>query len=289
MGNKVFQTVLKRKIEHFTSTFVSDSKSIFYNKNDKLFHPAELGKYREESLKDLLKNITKQKISNGFIITSEDSVSTQLDIVIYQNNETPILEEDYVNFFSIESTIAIGEVKSNLNKKSFKESLIKLSNAKKLSKERQGLCLNKETYPKEHHDVISFLVCKDLKFNLGKVDFDDIYKGIEYEYRHNLILIIEKGFFHYKFDWEQLDLKDKEIFKNKGLAFDNSFWYYYPIYCPLENPYKCFNKLIEIDINNKHDHIEKFLISLSHAISYKKLYFTDIVEYLNQPTTDFLK
>jgi hypothetical protein len=126
MGNKIFETILNRKIENFVSTFVEDSRSIFFNENLQLFHPGEYGKYRENSIKDLLQVLTKYRVSDGFIITSKNNQSTQCDIVIYDNSDFPVLENNFTQFFSIESVIAIGEVKSTLNKRDFSLTLKKL-------------------------------------------------------------------------------------------------------------------------------------------------------------------
>ena len=82
MPNKIFETILLRKIETLVSTFVEDSQSIFYSENSKIFDPGEYGRYRENSVKDLLQQITKYKVSDGFIITATDKKSTQCDIIL---------------------------------------------------------------------------------------------------------------------------------------------------------------------------------------------------------------
>lgn len=279
MGNRIFETVLNRKIDNFVLTFVEDSSSIFYD-NTKLIHPGEYGKYRENSLKDMLRLITKHKVSDGFIITPNDKISTQLDIVIYRNDEVPLLEKNFIDFFSIESVLAIGEVKSNLNKSDFVEALRKLAKNKMLHNDKQGICYNKKFGSPEHDDLISFLVCASTSFDINNLDFDEIYNGIEEKYRHNFILILEKGLIGYQFHFNQLNQEDSEIFINKGGNIHASVWYEYPFHAFNKNIYKTKN-VVHLAEDDKYYHIKLFLTMLSSSLDYKNLYDTSFINYLN--------
>ncbi len=84
MSNKVFDSLLKEKINHFKSAFSSTSKDIFYNeKTKRIYHAGEYGTYRETIVRDFLKFIIPRRldISTGFLMTSMDDISTQCDVV----------------------------------------------------------------------------------------------------------------------------------------------------------------------------------------------------------------
>jgi hypothetical protein len=108
-------------------------KNIFSNDNGKLIHPGEFGIYREAICKRFLEFIIPKKLSidNGFLINTNNEVSTQCDIVIYDSKHTPLVQSNELQrFFPIETVCAIGEVKSTLSKAQLKETLLKLSKVK---------------------------------------------------------------------------------------------------------------------------------------------------------------
>src|SRR5690554_269757 len=289
MSNRIFKTVVNRKIENFVSTFVLDSTSIFFDDQNKLFHPGEYGKYRESALKELVKHFTRHKVSDGFIITPDDRVSTQLDIVVYKNDESPILEKNHINFFSIESVIAIGEVKSTLSKAELKAALVKLATNKKLRESSIGKCCKKEYNSVEHDEIISFLVCKTTSFDLTTLNFDEVYDGIENKYRHNFILDLEKGLIGYEFRYNDLGQSDIELFVNNGGSLEATVYYEYPVYTFIDNVYN-FLPVIHNAINTqKYYHIKLFLTQLAQAIEYKNLYNTEFVHYLDLPIAPIFK
>ncbi|EGN33409.1 hypothetical protein HMPREF0993_03171 [Lachnospiraceae bacterium 5_1_57FAA] len=201
MANSIFMNIYLQKLREFVNIFSNDSESIFKAHGNTLIHPGEFGKYREETTKNILKMLLKKSygIGDGFILTSKDTVSTQCDIVIYDNNTIPLIQENSVNFFPVETVVGIGEIKSSLNKTQFKETLQKMAKNKALQFERikqkrqqESDCFN------EFDSICSFLICDDINFNLQSIDFDEIYQGFDIALRHNCILIINKGCFFYK-------------------------------------------------------------------------------------------
>ena len=54
--NQIYYNIIKRKIDLFLRTFITESETIFIQ-DDALIHPGEYGMYRERCLKELLKNI----------------------------------------------------------------------------------------------------------------------------------------------------------------------------------------------------------------------------------------
>lgn len=121
-GSHIFRTILERKIDVFVGTYSDDGNSLFKNKDTgKLIHPGEYGMYREQTFKELLRVITckDMDISDGFIITSKDEISTQCDIVIYNHNAIPLIDNGIEKFYPIEEVNGIEEVKSDLSYKDF--------------------------------------------------------------------------------------------------------------------------------------------------------------------------
>jgi hypothetical protein len=276
MSNKIFETILQRKIETFVSTFVEDSKSIFFN-GTQLIHPGEFGRYRENSIKDLLQTLTRLKVSDGFIITSKDNISTQCDIVIYDNTDFPVLENNLTQFFSIESVVSIGEVKSSLTKAKFRDALVKLAENKKLVEDIQSDRFIKK--PDEYNYPISFLICKDLKFSLNKIDFDEIYQDIPREYWHNQILIIDQGLFTYEFDFLNFSKELKEHLISKKFDIKSRRISETPI-TYMEGKMNCKPVFIKLNKEKKYNHIKRFIVTFSQGISRKIMFTTEILFYL---------
>lgn len=278
MGNKVLETILARKIENFVSTFVEDSKSIFFD-GKQLKHSGEFGRYRENSIKDLLQILTKYKISDGFIITPSDRTSTQCDIVVYDNFDFPVLENNLIQFFSIESVLSIGEVKSTLSKKEFKNALIKLAKNKKLSEDIRGK-VKQKTHGDEYNHPLTFLVCKDLKFDISKIDFEDIYEDIPKVYWHNLILSVEQGLFTYEFNFQTLSKDHKTYHIANNLDVNKSIFVETPLFSCFGTIYNCTSNFRRIEDLDKFKHIKFFITAFSQAINRKTIYQTEIIYYI---------
>jgi len=281
MSNKIFQTILNRKIDGFASTFIEDSESIFFEEG-KLIHPGEYGRYRENSLAELINAITNHKISEGFIITPENNQSTQIDIVVYNKEETPLLETGNVKFHTIESVLAIGEVKSTMSKSSFSQTLRKLAKNKKLNDEKNGVLSFQFSEDRdEHNELVSFLVCKKMDFDYRKIDFDELYEGIERKYWHNFILSLDDGFLGYEFKMSNLKDEDRSLFEISEGNLASTIWYEYPVFSFNSNLYDALPVFHEI--KSKFSHIEIFAVNLAAVLKYKSLYTTDFINYMDMP------
>ena len=91
MSSKIFESLLKEKIDIFRSSFSATAKDFFYDeKKKRIFHNCEFGTYRETIVRDFLKFIVPGAldISTGFLISSLDDISTQCDIVIFDSKMT---------------------------------------------------------------------------------------------------------------------------------------------------------------------------------------------------------
>lgn len=234
--NKVFEELVKSKIEKFVFDYKRLSREVFLDDNGKLKHPAEFGVYREKIIKNLIQPFLPSRlgIGTGFIITSNNKTSTQCDLIIYEKNNTPIIENEEQRFFPIECVVGVIEVKSRLDKTKLKEALIKLTEIKKL---RENVFTNIYTYkdgrenepfnPKGYgrDQIATFLICESIEMDIRKdinIFFKDVYNSIDKSLYHNMILSIDNGIFLYNdgdkpiyhsyFDYS------KEAFKNEFIC-----------------------------------------------------------------------
>lgn len=292
MGSKIFETILKRKIDNFISTYGEDSNSLFKNVTGKLIHPGEYGMYREECLKELLRCIIDKNmaISDGFIISANEEVSTQCDIIIYDSNVNPLIDNNIAKFYPMEIVHAIGEVKSDLDKNRFKEAIIKMANNKKLFSsrclmEKERECLNIEfNYP------LSFLVCKKLNFDINQMSVDeikDMYEGIPREYWHNAILSVEDGVIMYNMIFR--NFPPEMLQENLYLRVNNDTEVYheYPMYSRGGNEiYYPEPEILLVSKHNIYKHILYFLAMIRNGLEQNNKFEYDFGEYLNLNNND---
>ena len=210
MSNKIFRALFQERAEIFKHSFSSVSKELFYDdESNTLRHSAEFGSYRESIVRDFIKFITPTNldIATGFIMTTEDDISTQCDVVVYDASTTPLYQGDRQRFFPIETTISIIEVKSKLSKKEFSGALNKLARIKMLSDNIKHPSIIKKHGagifdPINNPDdmISSILICDKLDFKLDNIheEFDQIYdQSIERRHRHNMILSLKDGLIAY--------------------------------------------------------------------------------------------
>lgn len=95
------------------------------------------GEAREYVLKELLRNYLPQKlgVGSGMVIDSRGAKSRQIDIVIYDALNTPVMyAADNLQIFPVECVYAVIEVKSHLNSSELKKSLVNIRTVKSMSK-----------------------------------------------------------------------------------------------------------------------------------------------------------
>ena len=231
--NNIFDKLVKSKIEQFENDYINLSRQIFVDSDGKLIHPGEFGTYREKIIRAFLEPFlpTRLAIGNGFIITSKDRISSQCDIIIYDKDHTPIIENGEQKFFPVECVAGVIEAKSKLTKSSLKEALIKLSTVKEL---RNDIGNNpyifkdyKSQSPfdpklKVRDQMATFLICENIEMDVEKEIndvFSDVYREIDKSLFHNMILNIDNScllyfdgkypMFHAYFNYE------KDSFKNE--------------------------------------------------------------------------
>ncbi|MDD3252190.1 MAG: hypothetical protein PHV18_06500 [Lachnospiraceae bacterium] len=203
MASKRFRTIFENQVKQFVGYFSDNASSLFFDERNKLIHPGEFGKYREESCKQILRTVLDKQIaiSDGFIITSEDEITTQCDVIGYNAMISPIISDGIAKMYPAEEISIIGEIKSTLSRSDYIVALRKLAeNKKKIIDGRKGN--TKKRYNSKTYDtIVTFLICSKLSFDYKKLDYEEIYKGIEPKYWHNVILSIEDGAFVYALDF----------------------------------------------------------------------------------------
>ena len=273
MGNKILQSILDEKIENFRLAFEKTSKDLFWNEEDKkLIHPGEYGTYRESVCKDFLRMLTPHRldISTGFLINDSEEISTQCDIIIYDAQSAALIENsDRQRFFPVETTVGIGEIKSNLSKAEFKLAINKLANNKRMrekikdpvpiKREHSG-SFSPSTY---HYDsIFSFLICKKFDFNIDNLcnDLNSYYNpDIQPWQKHNLILSMEDGLYAY------YDENDKTMM------------------FPIHRGKTLKNRFVKPD-GNRNCHFNYFSSYFFLAMSSISIYYPEITNYITEWT-----
>lgn len=212
MANKHYDSIFKHFKETFESHFAYAEELFGVDDgSNKKIHNAEFGAYREKLVRNFLRSIIPYKfdISEGFLINRKEKTSKQIDIVVYDKINAPLIEDQLNNrFFPVESVVGIGEVKSIIHSKSdLKKHLKKLASNKSINRERNSeyiVCRDDEDISSNgmliKDQPFSFLICKKLDFDISNLenDMDEIYKDIDIRFWHNFIFSIEDGYFGYQ-------------------------------------------------------------------------------------------
>ena len=281
MPSEIFNKILDNHINSFIEEFSNLPKELFIE-DGKLFHPGEYGKYREKIIRNLFKTILYEdlKISEGFLINNNNGRSTQCDIVIYDYKNTPILKNDNNIFIPVETAVGIGEIKSKLSKIDFKKALRKLAKNKELKEFATGVPIKRDNRKRsfipardDNDQLFSFLICKKLNFNINKIDFEEIYEGIERRNRHNVILSIEDGLFNYMFRFHDMKEDSRMKLKQKGIDTNRKSNMSIPIF--LET--NCHHNFIAK--TSKNEFIKEFLAYVHSSIHSASILNVDIRSY----------
>lgn len=292
MASDIFRNIIEQKIDVFAGTFGDGATNIF-TKDNKLIHPLEYGMYKERCAKELLSFVTDKNvgISDGFLITANNNVSTQCDVVMYRNDILPLIDNGITNFYPIEIVKGIGEIKSTLDKSSFSNALVKLAKNKMLFEERKGKPITPIKSFEEENEIFSFLICNKLSFNIEDIDFDEIYKDIpDLKYRHNVILSLQDGLITYSLNFSNLPKNQKKYAIKGGIDVNTEpvLWDW-PHHTECGERYKCDIEFIGVDSNDKYYHIINFLITIKALLRNVYEYNFDLVEYLIPYTTTIFK
>jgi len=187
-----------------------------FARSGKTTHPHAVSGGRENSVKNKLKDILPYGvgIGSGFVVDSYGNTSNQCDIILYEeqfalkfteNNDMPN------TYYNCENVIAIGEIKSELNKKELNDSINKLKKIKSLirygNKEKQyrpyftpfnlPSTSDYNQYSNQYHQIFTFIICKNVN-----VSFETITKNIKSSFEEknqyfNAILSLNDGYLGY--------------------------------------------------------------------------------------------
>ena len=264
--NELIKNLTIQRLRDFSYSF-NEAKNIFWDtETNKLRHSGEFGTYREDLVKKWLRIFVPEKfgISSGFLVTNTGAISTQCDIIIFDKNMTPKIENiAQQRFFPVETVSCIGEIKSDIDSISdLNKALIKLSNTKALRHETsdpspyfRGCDSPYNPEQNSFDNIFSFLICKRFKF---KLDVSEIsYDGINQQFKHNLVLSLDDGIINYK-----------TPFNTKNLAF--------PFNGKISHEYS----FLESDNADLPCHIISFLTSLNMSLNLTALLSIDMTHYL---------
>lgn len=131
-------------------------------------HPGELGAGREEIIRRFLRSYIPARfdVSTGFVFDSKGNVSKQLDIIIANALLCPRFETAGGNrFYSCESVVAVGQVKSSLTSDTALQGALKnLESVKELDRSANGRAFDADHgEPIDHvnnhlHQIFTFLL-----------------------------------------------------------------------------------------------------------------------------------
>lgn len=270
--NDIFDKLIKSNIEQFVSDYINLSRQIFVDEEGKLRHPGEFGMYRENIIKSFLAPFLPSRlaIGSGFIITDKNRISTQCDIIIYDKDHTPVIENGEQRFFPVECVVGVIEVKSKLTKAQLKEALVKLTKIKDL---RNDIGSNPYIF-KDYKDtsgfntkahvrdqMATFLICESIDIDVEKeIDtiFADTYSGIDKSLYHNMILDLDKCCYLY---------------------FDGKMPIYYSYYS-YANPVFKNEAVLPGEDGYEKEHVLLFLNYFYMIISEISVMFIEITRYL---------
>lgn len=273
--NSVFQELIYFKIERFLFEYKNLSRSVFLKEDGSLAHPGEFGMYRERIVSDLLKPFLPSRlaIGTGFIITHQNNQSTQCDLIIYDKENTPVIENGDQRFFPVECVVGVVEVKSKLTKSTLTEALRKLTEIKKLRKDiahdnpyvfKEGLYSGFDADNNYYDQMATFLVCESLDFDLSEcyIDFfEGVYNGIDKSLYHNMVLSLSNCLCLYH------DGKNRPI--------------YFPCFDPSKSRYE-HALVVPIDTGYEHEHILLFVNYFYMLISSVSVMYIEFTHYISQ-------
>ncbi len=188
--------------------FKSINKKMLLDFNEissEINHRPSKGKVREiEVINEYLKKYIPGNIgvANGEIISSDDQVSNETDIIFYEKNSTPfLLQKEGFQVFPIECIYGGIEVKSFLDGTQLKDSFKKINKLKKMPKVAfdEGNKIIKSTtnlYDKEwnYFPTLGFIIAFDsIDLKTLKAHLDKISKNELVEHRIDSIWILNKG------------------------------------------------------------------------------------------------
>jgi hypothetical protein len=215
----IYKTLLYEKIDHFIYSFKHASRELFFNEEKgRLIHAGEFGRLREVVSKGFIRHAIARRldIGTGFVMNHAGDVSTQVDLIVYDKNETPLVQDsENQYFYPVETVCAIGEVKSVLGKSEFIKAINKLAKIKTLRERifeidtqiirtnpQRSLPSKFDPITNDSDRMFTFMICERFDFDLKNIvnDINSMYESdIEPRNKHNMVLSIDDGLLLYIF------------------------------------------------------------------------------------------
>lgn len=124
-------------LQELVRSLSAELRENFEKRSRLISHRGEAGTAREEALKTMLQLYLPHRcgVDSGFVIDSDGNESNQIDIVIYDQNYSPIFEiVDEKRYFPCETVLAVGEVKTEINTRELEDSFEKIDSVKSLNR-----------------------------------------------------------------------------------------------------------------------------------------------------------
>lgn len=186
-------------------------------------HPGTKGDTTELCWVETLNKYLPQRYNaaKAFVLDSEDKLSDQIDIVIFDPQYSPFLfNQNNALYVPAESVYAVIEVKQSINKNMIDYAGEKIASVRQLKRTSSPIPFAAGKYPaKEHFEILGGLVALECEWNppLG-TSFDDAVSKLPFNNRIQLGCALECGGFNVSyFDKEKLRIEKSK--KGNALIF----------------------------------------------------------------------
>ena len=175
----------ERKI--LKNIFDNLEKSLCSDMAIRIEHNLEDGKYIYYLVTKILSKIipSKYAITNGFIIDSDNKISQEMDIIIYDKSYVPPFFDETYTVVPIEAVITVIQVKTTLTNDSLKDSVKNLTSIDKLNAKIGGRFISAfdGQIKEEKRCIMPYKIVVAYKTNVDKeYYFDEELKEIDMVY-----------------------------------------------------------------------------------------------------------
>lgn len=180
---------MDRKI--LRNIFDNLEKSLYSDMSIRIQHNLEDGKYREYLVTKVLKKIipSKYSITNGFIIDSDNNISKEMDVIIYDRNYVPPFFDETYTVVPIEAVIAVIQVKTTLSSTTLKDSIDNLNSIDNLKSKTGGKIISaKGELITEKRFICPYKIVVSYQTDYSVThDFSDVMQGLD------ILYVVEKN------------------------------------------------------------------------------------------------
>lgn len=168
---------------------ISSKMRIDFTMAGNINHNGEKGNAREDTFTKYLRAYIPERysISKGVIIDADDTQSKQVDVIIHDKLNSPIVfETDSTSMIPIETVYCVVEIKSTLTKTELSKSLINIESVRKLKKNP----LEPVIFPTAG---LVFSYTSDISLDAIYRNMIEFNKHIDIENQVSCICVLDKG------------------------------------------------------------------------------------------------